>query len=111
MGISRSAAVVCAYLIVTTKMTADEALNAVKEKRAIVCPNLGFRRQLEEYAAQVTGGRGPGRGGARRVKLGGNVAEVIRKLTQKDSTSNSSPVSTTGVSPSLAMPSGSKSSR
>ncbi|KAH9983943.1 protein-tyrosine phosphatase-like protein, partial [Russula vinacea] len=49
MGISRSATIVCAYLIATSRMTADEALNAVREKRPIVCPNLGFRRQLEEY--------------------------------------------------------------
>jgi atypical dual specificity phosphatase len=110
MGISRSATVVCAYLIATMRMTPDEALAAVKEKRGFVSPNMGFLRQLEEYAAQVQGGRGPGRGGARRAKakLGENVAETIRRLTQKDP--NSSPASMTGVSPSLALPS-SKSSR
>jgi len=78
MGISRSATVVCAYLIATTEMTADEALVAVQAKRVIVCPNLGFRRQLEEYAAQVQGGRGKAR--RRPAKLGKNIAEAIRKL-------------------------------
>lgn len=100
MGISRSATIVCAYLIATSRMTADEAVNAVREKRPIVCPNLGFRRQLEEYAAQVNGGRGPGRGGPRRAKLGENVAEVIRRLTQKDKQkdpNSSSPASTISV--------------
>ncbi|KAI0251776.1 protein-tyrosine phosphatase-like protein [Lactifluus subvellereus] len=77
MGISRSATVVCAYLIATTKMTPDEALAAVKAKRGIVCPNLGFRRQLEEYARQVQ--RGKVR--ARPIRLGENVAEIIRKFT------------------------------
>jgi Dual specificity phosphatase, catalytic domain len=77
MGISRSATVVCGYLVATMKMTPDEALAAVKAKRGIVCPNMGFRRQLEEYARQVQ--RGKGR--ARPARLGENVAEVIRKLT------------------------------
>ncbi|KAF8479531.1 protein-tyrosine phosphatase-like protein, partial [Russula ochroleuca] len=46
MGISRSATVVCAYLIATMRMTPDEALAAVKEKRGFVSPNMGFLRQL-----------------------------------------------------------------
>jgi atypical dual specificity phosphatase len=79
MGISRSATVVCAYLVATTKMTPHEALTAVKAKRGIICPNLGFRRQLEEYARQVQDGQGKVR--ARPGRLGENVAEVIRKLT------------------------------
>jgi protein-tyrosine phosphatase len=56
MGISRSATIVCAYLIATMRMTADEALAAVREKRGIVSPNTGFLRQLEEYAIRLHGG-------------------------------------------------------
>lgn len=49
MGVSRSATVVIAYLIATTKMTPHEALAAVRSKRAIVRPNRGFMSQLQEY--------------------------------------------------------------
>jgi len=78
MGISRSATVVCAYLVATMGMTPDEAIDAVRAKRMIVCPNLGFRRQLEVYATQVQGGRGKAR--RRPGKVGENIAEAIRKL-------------------------------
>ena len=78
MGISRSATVVCAYLIATTQMTPNEALAAVKAKRGIVSPNMGFLRQLEEYTRQVQ----PGRGKApTRPRRGENVAGIIRKFT------------------------------
>jgi len=50
MGISRSATVVCAYIIVTEKMLASDAIEYVKKKREIICPNLGFRKQLEMYS-------------------------------------------------------------
>jgi predicted protein tyrosine phosphatase len=60
MGISRSATVVCGYLVATMKMTPQEVLAAVKAKRGIVCPNLGFRIQLEEYARAVQDGGGKG---------------------------------------------------
>jgi hypothetical protein len=76
MGISRSATVVCAYLVATAKMTPDEALVAVRAKRGIVCPNIGFRRQLEQYADQLNGGQSGAR--ARPAKL-----EAIRKLIGK----------------------------
>ena len=101
MGISRSATVVCAYLVATAKMTPDEALVAVKTKRGIVCPNLGFRRQLEEYANQLNGG-GESVRRTRSAKKGVNVAEAIRKLTgmaQKEpNTGSSSSTSTTTIS-------------
>jgi atypical dual specificity phosphatase len=103
MGISRSATVVCAYLVATTRMTPREALAAVKAKREIVCPNLGFRRQLEEYARQVQDGQGKVR--ARPARLGGNVAEVIRKLTggaQKGPNSSTTTTTSTSTSTSTA---------
>ncbi|KAI9510523.1 protein-tyrosine phosphatase-like protein [Russula earlei] len=85
MGISRSATVVCAYLVATMRMTPNEALATVRAKRGIVSPNSGFLRQLEDYAAQVQGGRGR-KAVQRSAKL-----EAIRKLTrgsQKDLGSN-----------------------
>ncbi|KAJ3772656.1 protein-tyrosine phosphatase-like protein [Lentinula raphanica] len=50
-GVSRSATVVCAYLIATAGMTAMESITFVQSKRKIVSPNNGFRKQLSLYAA------------------------------------------------------------
>lgn len=52
MGISRSATVVSAYLIATKKMPGASAIAFVQKKRPIVCPNLGFRKQLDLYASK-----------------------------------------------------------
>ncbi|KAI5830331.1 phosphatases II [Schizophyllum commune Tattone D] len=53
-GISRSATVVCAYLLATSTpkpgMLSEEVIDWIRERRIVVCPNLGFRLQLEEYA-------------------------------------------------------------
>ena len=57
MGISRSATVVSAYLVATTLMHPHEAIEFVQSKREIVCPNLGFRRQLDVYASRLRGTR------------------------------------------------------
>jgi atypical dual specificity phosphatase len=106
MGISRSATVICAYIIATTMMTPDEALAAVRAKRGIVCPNLGFLRQLEEYyAAEVRrgGGRGKTGGVSRTHKVGENVAEAIRRLTR----SSQKELISSSPSPSSALPSSS----
>lgn len=52
LGISRSATVVCAYLIATTNLSARESIAHVQSLRSIVCPNIGFRKQLGEYATR-----------------------------------------------------------
>ncbi|KAI0831819.1 protein-tyrosine phosphatase-like protein [Trametes gibbosa] len=57
MGISRSATVVCAYLMAHRSMTPHEALEYVASRRAIISPNIGFRRQLEIYASRLRGSR------------------------------------------------------
>lgn len=96
MGISRSATVVCAYLVATAKMTPDEALVAVRAKRGIVHPNIGFRRQLEQYADQLQGAQSTSV--ARPARMGGNVAEAIRRLTgkaQKEPNTGSSSLTST----------------
>ncbi|KAI9062511.1 phosphatases II [Trametes sanguinea] len=56
MGISRSATVVCAYLVAYKSMTPHEALEFVASRRHIISPNPGFRRQLDIYAARLRGG-------------------------------------------------------
>lgn len=49
MGISRSAAIVIAYLIKKNLMGAREALDYVESRRSIVFPNNGFLRQLGAF--------------------------------------------------------------
>ncbi|KAK7056286.1 hypothetical protein VNI00_002839 [Paramarasmius palmivorus] len=49
-GISRSATVVCAYLVATAGLRAIDSIAFVKSKRRVVSPNVGFRQQLEMYA-------------------------------------------------------------
>lgn len=56
-GISRSATVVCAYLVATTAMSASESIAHVKELRRVVSPNDGFRAQLGEYGTRFVGKR------------------------------------------------------
>ena len=48
-GISRSAAVVIAYVMQELKMTYDQAFQYVSDRRCCVHPNLGFMHQLSEY--------------------------------------------------------------
>jgi protein-tyrosine phosphatase len=49
MGKSRSAAVTIAYLMVSRTMSYEEALEFLKRKRSIVCPNGGFAYMLERW--------------------------------------------------------------
>ena len=48
-GISRSATIVAAYLIKKNKISPDEALKIIQEKRLCVLPNVGFLKQLDQY--------------------------------------------------------------
>lgn len=47
-GISRSATIVAAHLMLERKIGRDEALAIVRKARSIVGPNHGFREQLKE---------------------------------------------------------------
>jgi len=49
LGVSRSAAIVIAYLIKYYKLTTNEAFDFVKSKRKTIKPNDGFMRQLYIY--------------------------------------------------------------
>ena len=48
-GVSRSATVLAAYLIRFHGLSPDEAIALLIERRPIVNPNPGFRKQLEDY--------------------------------------------------------------
>ncbi|CCM05505.1 uncharacterized protein FIBRA_07728 [Fibroporia radiculosa] len=48
-GMSRSAAIVIAYLIYTQNMTYDAAFDFVRRKRACIKPNAGFVKALQEW--------------------------------------------------------------
>ena len=48
-GISRSGSLVIAYVMKYHKMDFEEAWKFVKEKRSIVYPNSGFKKQLIDY--------------------------------------------------------------
>lgn len=52
-GISRSATVVAAYLLAASSDfdSATSVLRFLKSRRSIAAPNIGFARQLDEYAA------------------------------------------------------------
>lgn len=52
-GVSRSSALVVAYLMVATGTTAAEALRYLILKRPFACPNIGFYRQLRSFEASV----------------------------------------------------------
>jgi dual specificity MAP kinase phosphatase len=49
-GVSRSATFAIAYLMVTLKLSIDDAYNLVKSKRSIIHPNYGFVEALNEFS-------------------------------------------------------------
>lgn len=79
MGVSRSAIVVCAYLVATTTKDAIESIQFVQSQRGIVNPNLGFRRQLDEWSDRFVGNR-PKRSDTVVSKFTGSIADRIRQL-------------------------------
>jgi len=54
-GVSRSASLVCAYLIKYENMSLRQAYQYVKMARPIIRPNLGFWKQLIDYEKRVRG--------------------------------------------------------
>ena len=51
MGVSRSASCVLMYLMKMFKVTFEQALEFVRERRSVVDPNDGFKKQLQEFEA------------------------------------------------------------
>lgn len=85
-GISRSATVVCAYLMATKNMLAPKSIIYVQERRKIVCPNLGFRLQLEEYEADlIKGGVMTSKGVASSWRsLSSSISSLMLRTGTKD---------------------------
>jgi len=52
-GVSRSGATVVGFIMKTKKITYQEALEFVRKRRPVVCPNDGFVVQLQEFEKQV----------------------------------------------------------
>ena len=48
-GKSRSATIVVAYLLWKEKMSLDDALTFVNQKRSMAVPNIGFKKQLQLF--------------------------------------------------------------
>ncbi|KAI0988370.1 hypothetical protein GJ496_003901, partial [Pomphorhynchus laevis] len=48
-GVSRSAAIVTAYVMTICEVSADVALNCVRYCRPFIAPNISFRKQLRNY--------------------------------------------------------------
>ncbi|TCD69140.1 hypothetical protein EIP91_008616 [Steccherinum ochraceum] len=86
MGISRSATVVCAYLVASSSMSAREALDYTISKRAIVCPNIGFRSQLDIYSSRYHPSKGGvAKGMARIAGVSESIAARVKKLRRAKS--------------------------
>jgi hypothetical protein len=51
-GISRSAAICCAYMIIYGGLTRDEALTRIKSIRTVIQPNSGFMELLKQLEQQ-----------------------------------------------------------
>jgi atypical dual specificity phosphatase len=75
MGISRSATIVCAYLIAEQGLTAAAAVDFVRERRPIICPNVGFRRQLGEYSTKLHGTREDGETQSKSTEVPKNIRD------------------------------------
>lgn len=52
-GISRSGAIVCAYLMWKNKWSFEEALNFSRSKRSKISPNEGFKKQLRLFEKEL----------------------------------------------------------
>ncbi|KAI5859177.1 protein-tyrosine phosphatase-like protein [Tricharina praecox] len=82
-GVSRSASAVIAYLMAERGMTFGQALRIVKRRRSIVCPNLGFVRQLSEWGSICE---------AKRMEQPKEWEQVLRRSTGARSESSPPPV-------------------
>ena len=63
-GISRSAALIIAYLVAERGHTLAEALDLTRTAREVAKPNQGFLAQLEQFAAGLAQTRATGGGAA-----------------------------------------------
>lgn len=67
-------------------MTAPASIEHVQSIRGIVCPNLGFRRQLEEFATRYVKLKArPSQLSLPEIFKSGGIASRIRKLKRLNS--------------------------
>lgn len=52
-GISRSSTIVASYLMYRYGFSPSKTLAFIRDRRAVICPNEGFRDQLNNYWRQV----------------------------------------------------------
>ena len=83
LGISRSSTVVCAYLIATANLSAEESIAHVQSLRSTVSPNIGFRQQLSEYATRCVENKSKSNPMLMPDVLNGVGGEVIRRLRKR----------------------------
>ena len=93
MGVSRSATVICAYLITYHKMSAREAIAFTRDQRTVVRPNIGFAKQLEEYARQYPWGDAA----PATPATSSSIAVRLRRLLEGHSPADSTVVSRAAV--------------
>lgn len=55
-GISRSATILAAFLVKHCGLTADSAIEQIQSRRHVANPNVGFRRQLQDFQQAASGG-------------------------------------------------------
>ena len=53
-GVSRSAALLCGYLMWSERLSFDAAFEAVKAARAVASPNIGFSCQLLQWGRRIS---------------------------------------------------------
>jgi tetratricopeptide (TPR) repeat protein len=53
-GMSRSGAMVVAYLMKSQNLTYDDAVAKARSIRPCVCPNIGFERQIKKYFGEIS---------------------------------------------------------
>ncbi|XP_036090596.1 inactive dual specificity phosphatase 27 [Rousettus aegyptiacus] len=83
MGVSRSAVLVAAYLMIFHDMAVLEALMTVRRKRA-VRPNDGFLKQLRELSEELMEQRDRDRGGREGEAAGGARGARVQALTVEE---------------------------
>jgi protein-tyrosine phosphatase len=54
-GVSRSAAIVIAYLMEEHDLNMFQSLSLLKSKRSVIFPNPGFQRQLLDFERKLMG--------------------------------------------------------
>jgi hypothetical protein len=79
-GVSRSAAIVIAYMMQEHSMNMFEALHFVKQKRNSVFPNAGFQRQLMDFEKKLADQRA-----FNKKVLGGELSGYGLKSEKKES--------------------------